>query len=375
MNSTARTTGWLPLFVAGVALALGGLMFNTAAADGASGTLSGLGAGQEINTGGSTHWAGLIHLTLDGGGTLDTYCIDLGTSTTTGVHYSEGPWSEANVSNLGMVTWVLGHGYPNVSTSALATSSGAGSLTSNQAAAATQAAVWHFSDSKDLDPASDASILAVYNYLVTNAVSVSEPPATLTVTPAALQGTVGDRIGPFTVTTSAATVTLTATGGTITDAVGTPLMTVSNGDTFYVTMAAAGSVTVTAEATATLSSGRVFLTTATSPKQKLITASTTSAMTSVEVSATSNEATTTTEEATTTTTEAVTTTTEVGSEGPTTTTQAVTTTTQLASGGPTTTVVRSLPHTGSTSGGMLLTALGLTLVGISLAMVARRRLV
>ena len=408
MNGTMRQVRWLSLFAAGAALALAGVI-GTAAAEGVSGTLSSTGHGQQIAVdGGQQAWAGLLHLSVDGGGGVETYCIDLGTSTSMGVHYQEGSWSDANVTNLGKVTWVLRHGYPNVSPTSLATAAGLGGLTADQAAAATQAAIWHFSDGTSLDVGNSAAIVATYQYLVNNATATAEPGATLSVTPAALSGTVGELIGPFTVHTSATMVQLTASGGVISDGAGNVLTTAIDGDTFYLTIATPGSVTVEATASATLSSGRVFMTTHSSPKQKLIVAASTvstanatasvsaaDTTTTTEAVTTTTEAVTTTTEAVTTTTEAVTTTTEaattttevattttavatttteVGSEGPT-TTVAATTTTSVASGGPTTTV-RALPHTGQPAGrtpSLLLTGAGFTLMGLALVFETRRR--
>jgi TQXA domain-containing protein/LPXTG-motif cell wall-anchored protein len=308
--------------------------------------MSGTGSGAAIQTDSGALWAGLIYLAVDGGGSVTTYCIDLNTATSGGVPYTEADWSEGTVPNLGLVTWVLRHGYPTVSTGSLLATINLtrepdlGSLSANAAAAGTQAAVWHFTDNSNLTGSNPDGIVAVYEYLVGNAVALSEPAPSIEILPAVLDGIVGERIGPFTLTTSAPSVDLTGTGGAITDSAGNPLTAVMSGGTFYVTLDAEGTAEVTASATAALSSGRVFVTTAGSPKQKLITASTTTAVTtaSVVVTAAFEE-----EEE-----EATTTTLDSGAQGP-------------------------IPDTGTTTTATLALGAGMLLMGGAVVMTARRR--
>ena len=408
MNSSRTRIGTRgALFIAGALLMLTGAFVSSAQAGGVSGVLNGRGAGTGVETtteGGV--WAGQFHLTIDGDGDLSAYCIDFFSGLADGDPYEEGDWSEANIANLGKVTWVLGHGFPMVSAAALAAASGATDLTDDEAAAATQMAVWFLTDGLDLDASNDADLLAAYHYLITSAVDVPEPPATLTITPASLTGEVGQRIGPFTVATTGGPVNLTSASGAITDAGGNPLTQVGDGGTFYITPNAPGTVVVDAAATATLFYGRVFLgldpeqqaliniqtadthtsvsvsvdvhdtttssstsTTSTSTTSTTSTTTSTTSTTSTTTS-TTQPTTSTTEPATTdpTTTVAQTTTTEVGSETPTTTTLPlpVTTTTDVGSEG------RVLPRTGSDSSGLLLIAAGLALIGSSLVLTVRR---
>lgn len=291
MDARTNFTRSLSVFISGVALVIAGFLVGDARADGVTGTISDTSAGRTIQTNSGSHWAGLINLAIDGGGSVITYCIDLGTQTWPGVTYTEADWSEGSVPNLGTVTWVLRHGYPTVSTDNLLAAINLtlepdlATLSADDAAAGTQAAVWHFTDSSNLAGSNTAGVVAVYEYLITNATSAGEPAPTLTIDPVSKAGTVGQLIGPFVVTTSAATVGLTVTGATITDAVGTPLSSVAAGGSFYIKLDVEGSATVTATATATLSSGRVFITTETSPRQKLITASTTRAITTATAEA------------------------------------------------------------------------------------------
>jgi TQXA domain-containing protein len=285
-----RRTRLLALMAVAVSLFVAGFARGSATASGVSGTISAVGSGGTVSiNGGTSAWAGLIRLDVDSGPDLETYCIDLHTPTSIGVHYNEGTWSEANVTNLGKVTWVLRHGYPAVSLGVLQSTYGLGSLTAAQAASATQAAVWHFSDGASLDASNAPNVVALYQALVATATSDPEPSATLGVTPNHLAGTVGSLIGPFTVSTTGGTVAVDATVGTITDADGNPIATVGDGDSFWVVLDQVGTTTIHASTSAVISSGRVFLTTAGSAKQKLITANTTTTYADVEVTAAATE--------------------------------------------------------------------------------------
>lgn len=393
MNSMkSRISARSGLFIAGALLMLTGAFVSTAHATGVKGELNGRGSGVEVSIGGEEVWAGQFRLTIDGDGNIYTYCIDFHTPMANGEPYEEANWDESNVANLGKITWVLAHGFPTVSPAALAAASGAGSLTEEQAAAATQSALWKLADDVGLDDTNDAAVLSAYDYLVNSAVPVVEPPATLHITPASLTGVVGERIGPFTVATTGGPVSLSSASGAITDADGNPLTTVGDGDTFYITVDAPGTVVIDAEATATLFLGRVFLG-INENQQTLINIETgdthTSVTVSVDVQDTTTSSSTTTSSTTTTstttsttepttsstepeTTAAQTTTTQVGSESPSTTTSLVgsqnpaTTTTEVGSEG------RTLPRTGSDSNGLLLVAFGLALIGSSLVLTARR---
>lgn len=62
----------------------------------------------------SVAYAGLIPASDSEGTDVLTYCIDLFTSTQTGVTYERGEWNEANVRNLGYVAYILQNYYPTV---------------------------------------------------------------------------------------------------------------------------------------------------------------------------------------------------------------------------------------------------------------------
>ena len=84
----------------------------------------------------------------------------------------------------------------------------------------------------------------------------------LTITPpAATEAEAGVLVGPFVVSTTASEVTLTPSAGvTVTDADGNPLASpVTDGTEFFLTSPAAGAGSVTATATATVHTGRVFV--------------------------------------------------------------------------------------------------------------------
>ncbi|GAA3063594.1 hypothetical protein GCM10020000_53820 [Streptomyces olivoverticillatus] len=54
---------------------------------------------------------------VDGGGTLQTYCIDILTNTVDGAKYKEAGWDESSLhdnKNAGKIRWILQHSYPQV---------------------------------------------------------------------------------------------------------------------------------------------------------------------------------------------------------------------------------------------------------------------
>lgn len=390
LRSASRLAG-----VAAAAAFAFGLVNPVSHADGATGSITGTSAGQAITVDGNSEWAGIINLTADGGGVVPVYCIDLYTGTTVGVQYAEGTWSDANVSNLAAVTAVLRHGYPNETPTNLAVEAGLTDATASQAAAATQAAIWHFSDGVNLDPTNDPVIVAIYDMLVATAGSASEPSPTLTISPDTANGTIGGLIGPFTVHTNAATVNLSVADAQIVNAAGEPITTAVDGDDFYVKAGTIGEFVISADATVTVRSGRVFLTTNPSPKQKLITAASSQVSASASVTATAEPIPTTTEAPTTTgapdnTDSPATTGAPDNTDAPTTTAGSVdepaasTSTTIVAVDEPVvpTTIApadsgahagAALPTTGSDTGSLLWIAAVLVLAGVSISTVAVRR--
>ena len=305
--------------------------------------------------GGASANAALMTLTTGDGDTLFTYCIDFNTHTGMGVGYDEGSWDQANVPDVAKVTAKLQASYPVRSVAQDGAASGIASLTEQDAITATQAAIWHFTDVVNLDRnvvAQDAAsnVGRLYDYLLEVAAHPAvEPETTLSITPASASGTVGTRVGPFTlnVTPSNATVTVSNdAGAAFTDGEGNLFVPSSDGQVFWLTPAHEGSFSVTATAEISVPTGRVFLH-PTSPgqpdaKQKLVLAKSGAATTTATASVEATPVVTTTTEATTTTTEATTTTAAVATtEAPTTTaavatTEAPTTTAEVASQAPTT---------------------------------------
>src|SRR6185369_2105579 len=99
----------------------------------------------------------------------------------------------------------------------------AGLANTSQQAAAVQAAIWYFSDRYVLNTSDPLhNTVAAITAAVIAAGPLVQPPApSLTITPAVQGGSVGSAVGPFVVTSTAAT-TVAATGGTMfSDAAGT----------------------------------------------------------------------------------------------------------------------------------------------------------
>nr|WSX79380.1 Cys-Gln thioester bond-forming surface protein [Streptomyces sp. NBC_00899] len=216
--------------------------------------------------------AGLFKMDLGGGKSIYTYCIDLFNSTKPKAQYQEVPWSATSLyqqgkdrTKAGKMAWILNHSFPQVDDlDALAKTAGAGPLTKKTAAAGTQVAIWRLSD----DPAAKANDPAaeqLADYLSTTAVAVAEPDASLTLDPPSVSGKSGDRIGPVTVHTNAATATAEiapdAAGVKLVDADGKPVTTAKDGSKLYFDVPAGtkdGTATVKVTATTTVPVGRAF---------------------------------------------------------------------------------------------------------------------
>ncbi|MEP7046166.1 MAG: thioester domain-containing protein, partial [Ilumatobacteraceae bacterium] len=233
--------------------------------------------------GGASAGAALITLTTADADTLLTYCIDLNTHTNTGVTYDEGTWSTANVPNIDNVRTILQASYPVLTLAQLQAAAGIPGLTTQEAIAGTQGAIWHFTDAINLDRTVAAQTAAsnigkLYDFLLAAAANPApEPAPALSITPASATGTVGTLVGPFTLhlTPSSATATVTNdAGATFTDAGGNPMVPTTDGQVFFVSPSAQGSFHINASAEVAVPTGRVFLhpTTPNSPTahQKLV---------------------------------------------------------------------------------------------------------
>jgi TQXA domain-containing protein/LPXTG-motif cell wall-anchored protein len=156
--------------------------------------------------------AGLFRMTVPGGGTVETYCIDFFHYTEKNATYNEVAWNESTLQgnpNAGKIAWILNHSYPKLDVAGVSAELKAAGvnldhdLTPGLAAAGTQVAIWHFSDPTADVQANDSSAKALSDYLNSAAQTLDEPKPSLTLTPTAVSGKSGDRLGPVTVHTTA----------------------------------------------------------------------------------------------------------------------------------------------------------------------------
>lgn len=234
-------------------------------------------------------------LTTDDQHSQVVYCIDLGHQLQNH-KYTEADWdgSGINPEKLGKIKWLLTKSYPNVAADDVLAAAGATLPgTYNQAQkdsyiyAATQAAIWHFSDGFKLHPEDatnidgpnqgitdvDTAVAKVYKWLTDNAQQLPDPgaPNLAFNGPDGTTGKVGDKIGPFTVETNLGDIALTVTGGKAVDKDGKELTKVKGGDKFWLTATAPGKVEVTGTGEVFVPIGRIFVSkTAPNESQKII---------------------------------------------------------------------------------------------------------
>jgi TQXA domain-containing protein len=215
--------------------------------------------------------AGLFEMSVDGGGMLQTYGVDIENPTQKDARYHETPWSGTSLGaneDAGRIRWILQNSYPQVNDlAALAKKAGVrGALTEQDAAAGTQVAIWRYSDGADVD-AVDPQAEQLADYLHKSARALAEPEASLTLDPPAVSGHPGERLGPVTVHTNAAGVTLTppadaATSGVrIVDDKGRQVTSAADGSQVFFEVpddAAAGTAELTVQASTTVPVGRAF---------------------------------------------------------------------------------------------------------------------
>ncbi|WP_351234319.1 Cys-Gln thioester bond-forming surface protein [Streptomyces sp. NPDC002133] len=214
--------------------------------------------------------AGLFEMTVDGGGKLKTYCIDIHNPTQEQAKYLETPWDQTSLGankNAGKIRWILQHSYPQVDDlMGLADKADTGPLTERTAAAGTQVAIWRYSDGAEveaLDPAAEK----LADWLEKEARNVEEPRASLSLEPNAVSGKAGGRLGPVTVRTDADRVTVTppadaaASGIQVTGKDGKPATSAVDGSELYFDIpsgTADGSASLTVQATTSVPVGRAF---------------------------------------------------------------------------------------------------------------------
>lgn len=215
--------------------------------------------------------AGLFEMKVDGGGTLQTYCVDVNTGTVNGAAYKEVGWSESSLQNnprAGKIRWILQNSYPRVDDlAALARKSGAGTLDADLAAAGTQVAIWRYSDGVKVE-ANDPAAEKLADYLYEKAEDLKEPAASLSLDRLAVSGRPGGRIGPVTVRTNAGGVTITPSGDAvprnvkIVDKAGRPVTTTTDGGRLYFDVPAGtpdGGTSFTAAVNTEVPVGRAFI--------------------------------------------------------------------------------------------------------------------
>ncbi|WP_152771898.1 Cys-Gln thioester bond-forming surface protein [Streptomyces spongiae] len=214
--------------------------------------------------------AGLFEMSVEGGGMLQTYCVDAHNPTQRDAKYHETPWSGTSLDgnkDAGRIRWILQNSYPQVNDlAALAGKAGAAGLTEQDAAAGTQVAIWRYSDGADVE-AVDPEAEKLADYLQKSARNLAEPGASLTLDPPAVSGHTGERLGPVTVHTNADSVTVTppvaamAAGVKVVDESGKVVTSAVNGSRVYFEVpekAAAGSAELTLQASTTVPVGRAF---------------------------------------------------------------------------------------------------------------------
>jgi TQXA domain-containing protein/LPXTG-motif cell wall-anchored protein len=222
--------------------------------------------------------AGLFTLKTDSG-VLQTYCIDFDNPvyTDSGAEYHEADWGASSLAanaNAPMIRWILDNSYPHVNLTALAAAIKVDGLTPEQAAAGTQAAIWKFSDSKEVTlPDDNATKLRDYLIGSNNKGIAAEPKPSLTLTPDSVSGKSGSKLGPFVLNSSAGEVKLAVAGAAadkakLVDKDGKPVGATLAGpiakDTqLFLDVPAGtpdGAVTLNASASTIVPSGRVFMT-------------------------------------------------------------------------------------------------------------------
>ncbi|WP_399885107.1 Cys-Gln thioester bond-forming surface protein [Streptomyces sp. BBFR51] len=217
--------------------------------------------------------AGLFEMSVEGGGMLQTYCVDIQNPTQKDAKYQETPWSGTSLGtnkDAGRVRWILQNSYPQVNDlAALAKKADVRALTEEEAAVGTQVAIWRYSDDTDVE-AVDPQAERLADYLEKHARALAEPEASLTLDPPAVSGHPGERLGPVTVHTNADGATVTppvAATATADDAVrvvdkkGIPVTEVTDGSQIFFDVpedAEPGTAELSVQASTTVPVGRAF---------------------------------------------------------------------------------------------------------------------
>ncbi|MFJ8046303.1 Cys-Gln thioester bond-forming surface protein [Kitasatospora sp. NPDC096147] len=215
---------------------------------------------------------GILDLKTADGKKLQTYCIDLLNPTKPNAEYTEAGWGSTSLANkpneAGKILWILKNSFPQVGPKDLSKASGIEGLTEDDAAVATQAAIWRLSDGLNTTPMNNSRAVQLTEYLSQKAVKLDEPKPTLSLSPSAVSGKVNDLLGPITVTSNGAVVDLSVdeagakAGMTVTDKDGKEIKTAKGGDQIYAKLAPGakpGTAGIKASTAASVSVGRAFL--------------------------------------------------------------------------------------------------------------------
>ncbi|HWD01183.1 MAG TPA: thioester domain-containing protein [Amycolatopsis sp.] len=250
------------------------------------------GLGVNLDENGKDHYYDtvLFGLKLTDGSTLKLYCVEIETNIDENQDMLETPWDKYPNPNSpfrqnnAKINWVLHHGFPAEGLKDIESELAAkgvslhDGLSQAEAIAGTQAAVWHFSDDKQLDrnkpvqygsADNGADVLALYDYLTgsDNTGIGQQPKPTLSITPSSAKGEAGTRIGPFTIATTGDITDLTTQlpdGVKLTDADGKALAQgdISDGSKLYLDVpkdAEAGTAELALKAVGHLDTGRLFV--------------------------------------------------------------------------------------------------------------------
>ncbi len=274
--------------------------------------------------GGGDYITKLFSLKLTDGSTLKLYCVQITVGMRTDVDMVERPWNKYPAANSpfeknsAKINWVLHHGYPGVALDALGSALAKSGVKVNdgiserEAIAATQAAVWHFSDGVNLNltkplaednPAeANADVASLYSYLTgdENKGIGEQPKPALNIASPKTEGKAGTKIGPFEVATSGDITSLTTElpeGVKVTDADGKELKTadVKDGSKLFVDVPAEakpGNGSFSLKVTGELDTGRLFVADnyAKKPAQSLIVADSEKTQVTAKAAATWTEA-------------------------------------------------------------------------------------
>ncbi|MFD0398634.1 Cys-Gln thioester bond-forming surface protein [Kitasatospora sp. NPDC127121] len=277
-------------------LVLGGGLFAAGAAAAADTPGAGVKAvlqntmvGEKIDVEGKGTVDGGLFTLKTSNGEIQTYCIDFDNPVylDSAAKYQESDWKSSSlggknkVEAASKIRWILENSYPQVKDlTALGKTVGVDGLTAEDAAAGTQAAIWKFSDNKNATPR-NAKAKKLRDYLLGDANKgiAAEPNPSLTLNPDSVSGKSGNKLGPFTLKSSAAEVKLTVTGDAadkvkVVDKDGKPVGATLTGPIketqLFLDVPAGtpdGSVALAAAADTVVPSGRVFLSEGYDPKR------------------------------------------------------------------------------------------------------------